>query len=80
MLLLFGLKVDYFIKANVEMWKSPEVARFLKYNLKETMYPSLPPFLFPSEVFDIAQAFRMDALVKVCSRPGTHCKHTNRLA
>ena len=66
MLLLFSLKVDYFIKANVKMWKSPEVARFLKYNLKETTYPSLPPFLFPSEVLDIMQAFHMDVLVKVC--------------
>ena len=64
--LIFGLNVDYFLKDNVLMRKSPEVAGFLKYNLEEETYPSLPPFLFPNRTFDITQAFRTDHLVKAC--------------
>lgn len=62
---LFGLNPKYFIKENFEMRKLPEVARFLKYDIDEPTYPSLPPFLFPHETLDITQAFRMDQLVMV---------------
>lgn len=63
--LIFELNSNYFVKENFQLRKSPEVAQLLKYDLEEQTYPSLPPFLFPDQVFNITKVFRTEQLAKV---------------
>ena len=68
---LLGLSPDYFAVENTERRRSPEIVKYLKFNLNDAAYPSLPPIIFPDLRYDVKQMFRNEILIKVSRFPAT---------
>ena len=63
---LCGLHPDYFTVENGEHRRSPEVVKYLKFDINSATYPDLPPIIFPDLRHDVKVMFRNEILIKVC--------------
>ena len=66
MAMLCGLPSHYFTVQNAERRQSPEVARYLKFDLDKAVYLDLPPVIFLNLHYDVKTMFQNDILIKVC--------------
>ena len=69
---LCGLHPDYFTVENAERRRSPEVAKYLKFDVNSAMYLDLPPVIFPDLRHNVKVIFRNEILIKVCCSRALH--------